>query len=249
MQPSEGEGQDIELYNLPPDRMIPFRFNGKQWFAYDTEQGDSKDRFLIFGSDEIIHLPAMSEDGMKGMGIIKLMQGAIRTNKETEKYVEKFYQDGGLFGGFIETEKPLTKEQKTEISDAIKNNFSGTQKAHRWMVLAGMTAKPNTPELDTAQVAENRQFSVLEVCRMLRIPPHIVYELNRATWANIESLGIEVVKYTLNNWIIPLEQECTRKLLTIEERKNGVYIRFDTAALMRGDHAAQIDASVKRLQN
>jgi len=245
--------EDPQLFLLPPDRVTPFRFNGQQWYAYDlgqTPNANPNSRYLIFAAAEMIHLPALSFDGIAGMPMVKMMAGTLRTTKNTEAYISQYYGQGGLLGGVVESDKPLTKEQVQEYGDVITNKFSGVDKAHKWLVLGnGAKAKTLSPDVDTAQISENRQFGVTEICRMLRIPPHLLYELGRATWANIESLGIEVVKYTLSNWITPLEQELTRKLLTRQERKAGCYIRFDTSALMRGDHQAQIDAAVKRTQN
>lgn len=245
---------DTQLFNLPPDRMIPFRYQGQQWYAYDLEQPQDpskpNSRYLIFSAAEILHLPALSFDGQSGLGLIRLMAGTLKTSKSTEHYVGKYYAQGGLMGGVIESDAKLTVEQITDLTNLVNNKYSGSDNAHKWMILGnGATAKTLSPQLDTAQTSENRQFSVLEIARMLGVPPYLLFDLTRATWANIEFLGIEVVKYTLNNWIVPLEQEITRKLLTRQERKNGTYVRFDVSALLRGDHAAQIDAAVKRSSN
>jgi HK97 family phage portal protein len=247
-------GQDTEMYLLPPDRMKAFRFNGKQFYVYDTETPTDPDNpnsnWIVFGADEIIHLPALSFNGMTGLPMVKMMAGTFRTAKNTEQYVSTYYGQGGLMMGVLESDQPLTQEQVNFYSDTITNKFSGADKAHRWMTVGhNLKARNLANNLDTGQVVENRQFSVIEFCRMLRLPPHILYELGRATWANLESLGREVVIYSLMAWVKPLEQELTRKLLTRAERKAGTIIKFDFSDLTRGDTATQVEIATKRVMN
>jgi HK97 family phage portal protein len=247
-------GDETTLYNLAPDRMIPFRFKGQQWYAFDTEQlvdaHDPNSRYIIFADSEMLHLSALSFDGMAGMKTVQMTGETLRTAKNTEAHISRYYKQGGLLGGVIETDQKLTPEQRKEISDAIRNEYSGVENSNKWMIIThGGKARTLTPALDTTQTDLNRKYSTLEICRILRLPPHILYELGRATWANIESMGIELVKYSLTNWTTPLEQEMDRKLLTRPERKSGFYIKCNFAALLRGDHAAQIDAATKRTQN
>ena len=232
------DASGVELFNLPPDRMIPFRFNSKQWFAYDTGEKD-KDKYIVFGSDEIIHLPALSFDGMQGLRMVKLMSGALGTARSQEQYVTKYYEQGGMMKLSIESEKVFTKEQILELKDQITNHHGGVNNAHKVMILGNSAkAKVLNPDLDTDKLKSAREWTVHDICRMLRIPPHMLYEMGRATWGNAETMGREMVTYTLGNWIAPLEQELARKLLTRQERKNGLYVRFDTSDLMKADFAA-----------
>ena len=139
------------LYNLPPDRVYPFRFGGKQFFAYDTETGDAKGRYIIFGSDEMLHLPALSYDGMQGDRMVRSMAGSLATIKQTERYVTQFYTQGGLMGGFLETENELSTEEVIDVNDQLHNKFSGVDNAVKWMTLPfKLKAKPHVPQLDTA---------------------------------------------------------------------------------------------------
>ncbi|MCG3181203.1 MAG: hypothetical protein BIFFINMI_03578 [Phycisphaerae bacterium] len=246
-------GRQVQLFNLPPDRMHPFRFQGRQWFALDLEKPQDANRpnsrYLIFGDDEILYMPALSFDGMRPLGLIRLMTGSLRTAKQTEKYVGEFYEHGGIFGGFLSSEKPMTKEQITDITDKIRNEYSGAGKAHKWMVVSSLKPTPLTAQLDTQQVVENRQFAIGDVARMLGLPAYVLGDMTKATWANIEQLSMEVVKYSLAFRIMPFEQECSRKLLTRAERQAGVYVHVDTAKLLTGDHASQAETSNKRLLN
>jgi HK97 family phage portal protein len=235
------QGAAVELYNLNPKKVYPFRALAKQWFAYDTGNGaDIKDRFVIFSSDEILHLPALSSDGQIGMGMVKMMSGSLATMKSTERYVNTYHSQGGAMGGVIHGAGKLTREQRKEITDMVTNNFSGTANSHKWMVLGdGFEADTLSPTLDKAAVAENRTFGVLEVCRALRLPPHVIFELGRSTWGNLTQLSLETIKYSLNNWIIPAEQELSRKLLTTAERQAGYRVDFDVSELLRGDAESQ----------
>lgn len=242
----EATGEINGLLNLMPDRVTPFRYNGEQWFRYDMGKNEKP---LFLASYEVLHLPAFSYDGMNGLPMIKLMNGSLRIGKGAEEFGARFFEADGHLGGTLETDGELTPEQIADLKLQISTK-KGTGHSHKWMVLTqGLKAKSQVQPNDSAQYNETRTFSVVDVCRMLRVAPHHVYDLSRATWANVESLGIETVKYSLNNWIIPLQQESARKLLTPIERKAGVYIAYDVESLQRGNAVEQTDVSVKRVTN
>jgi len=244
-------GAETELYNVPPKRMIPFRFQGRQWYAFDNRQpsdgGKPGTRWLIFASDEILHVPGLSLDGMAGVDAMQLHGSTYKTARATEKYVGKYYRQGGLMGGAVESDQKLTKDQIKEMINLIRNEYSGEHNAHKWMVLSQAKAHMLSNTLDSAQTDKNRQFGVLEIARIYGVPPHLLYDLGRATWANVEQLAIECIRFTLSSWIVPTEMEIDRKLLSRTERRAGVYTRFETKAVQRGDHAGQIDGATKRV--
>lgn len=244
-------GQDMQLWNLHPSRVIPFRFEGALWYAYDTgQQNQDKDnRYLIFADYEMLHLPGLSLDGERGLAMVRTARGSLSTAKATEQYVNKFHSQGGQMGGAIETDQPLTKEQIDTYVNQIRNQYSGVDKAFRWMVLGhGLKANALKVGLDTGQVAENRDFSVLEICRLTGVPPHVLFDISDSSkYDNMELLGREVVQYTLKGWIIPLDQECTRKMLTTDERKKGLRVCSDLSHLMEGDTTDQTNNASKRV--
>ena len=186
---------------------------------------------------------------MVGLSLAKIMARSLGLAKTTEQYVEKYYENGGILCLVIAGDKPLKDEQEKKIRDMVTNRHAGIDNAFRTLILGGLKAEAISPEMDEESVSANRQFSISDIARMFRLPAYILGDLSKATWGNIKSLGIELVKYSLANWLTPLEQELTRKLLTTAERKAGIYIRCDVSALLRGDHAAQIDAAIKRVQN
>src|SRR5439155_5117906 len=131
------------------------------------------------------------------------------------------------------------------IVDRLRPTHSGIDSDYSFTTLTG-GAKLNNSTIppEQSQLLQSRQFAVIDMCRILRVPPHVVYDLGRATWANVESMGIEVVKYSLRPWVEKAEQELSSKLLTQKEQDDGYYIRYSVDSLLRGDTATQTNTTL-----
>lgn len=243
-------GKPVGIYNILPDRVQPFRTedtNGvmQQWYALGINNRVSP---VPIPASDVIHVPGLGFDGMRGYPIVQLMSANLRVGKSAEAFGDRFFANGGHLGGVISTPNKLTPEQIETMRSQISTGHTGVANAHRWMVLqGGAEAKTLTMPPDSAQYLETRRFSVLDVARILRVPPHVLYDLDRATWNNIEQMGIDLVKYSLNAWIVKTEQEINRKLFSPTERRAGYFVKLNVDALQRGDHAQQIDSATKRL--
>src|SRR5207237_5443130 len=112
------------------------------------------------------------------------------------------------------------------------------------VLTGGAKLTNNTIPPEESQLLESRQFAVIDMCRILRVPPHVVYDLGRATWSNIESMAIEVVKYSLLPWVKKAEQELSSKLLTQAEQDAGYYVNYSVDGLLRGDTATQTNTTL-----
>ncbi len=240
-------GQPIGLFNLCPDRVVAFRSGGQQYYAIDATAGGNK-KYVVVEASNIIHLPALSYNGMTGLPMVWLMRQALRIGKSAETFAGKFFDSGANLGGSITSDKAFTDKQIADVQRQMKTNLSGVSKSHEWLVLGGAEVNPFDIQMDKAQNLETRTFSIDDVCRALRLPPHIVYSLGRATWGNLDQLEREVVKYSLANWVTPAEQELKRKLLTTDEIRNErIYVKFDLDCLLRGDPVVQTDNMIKRV--
>jgi HK97 family phage portal protein len=244
-------GGQTRLWNLLPDRVIPFRFIGpdgepKQYYSIGTAA--STGGMHVVPATDILHIAGLGFDGLRGYPIVQIMSQPLRVGKAAEAFGDRFFSNGGHLGGVIESPEKLTPEQVETLRTQIATGYTGVANSHRWMILMNKaTAKTLTMPPETAQYLETRQMAVIDVSRILGIPPHILFELGRATWGNIEQMGIELVKYSLGPWVIKSEQEYSRKLLTTQERKARLYVRLNVDALQRGDHAQQIDSTSKRI--
>lgn len=246
----DNSGKPVGIYNILPDRVQPFRIedsNGvmQQWYALGINNRVSP---VPIPASDVIHVPGLGFDGMRGYPVVQLMAAALRVGKSAEAFGDRFFANGGHLGGVISTPNKLTPEQIETMRSQISTGHTGVANAHRWMVLqGGAEAKTLALPPDSAQYLETRRFAVLDIARILRVPPHVLYDLDRATWNNIEQMGIDLVKYSLNAWIIKTEQEINRKLFSPTERRAGYFVKLNVDALQRGDHAQQIDSATKRL--
>ena len=232
------------LHNLPPDRVEPLRVDGRTWYAVARDDGGAtpvRDR-------DIVHIAGLGFDGLKGYSPIQLMADSLGLGRSAQKWATKFYESGAHLGGVISTEAQLTPEQLQDVRTEINKRHSGLDNAAKWMVLmGGASATPLGAPPETAKLVEVLGVSVNQVAQILRVPPHALYDMSRATWANIEHQGRELVQYSLRPWLVKAEQAIRAKLFSRAERESGYFVRFNVDALLRGDHAAQMDAARLRL--
>lgn len=246
----DGNGKPSGLFTLLPDRIIPFRMDDasgrtRQWYALGLNGVANP---IPIAASDILHIPGLGYDGMRGYPVVEIMRANLQLAMSAERFGEKFFSNGGHLGGTIETEGKLTAEQIETMRSQVHSGHTGVANAHKWMILqGGAKAKTLTLAPDSAQFLETRRFSVTDIARILRTPPHVLYDLDRATWSNIEQMGIDLVKYSLSTWLIKTEQEVNRKLFSPAERRSGYYVKLNVDALQRGDHNQQIESASKRL--
>lgn len=133
--------------------------------------------------------------------------------------------------------------QRGMAEDALKKSIAGWRAAHEGPDSSGKTAilhdgaefKPLALSSTDAQFLELRKFQILEICRAFRVPPSMVYELDRATWSNTEAMGREFLTYSLEPWLRQIESALARALFSADERAAGYAVKFDRDDLTRAD--------------
>ena len=101
---------------------------------------------------------------------------------------------------------------------------------------------------EQAQFLETRKFQINEIARIFRVPPHMVGDLEKSSFSNIEQQSLEFVKYTLDPWIIRWEQSLNRTLLNQEEKKT-YFFKFNVEGLLRGDYQSRMQGYATARQN
>lgn len=173
---------------------------------------------------------------------LSLASDAIGTAKAMETHAKRLFENGARPSGVLETAAKLGDEAAKTMGKAFKAAMAGAENAGKIPVLwDGTKFSPLTLNSTDAQFLENRKFQVIETCRAFRVPPSMIYELDRATWSNGEQQGREFLSYTLEPWLRLLEAAMRRALFTPEER--AIYrIRFDRDDLTRADLTARATA-------
>ena len=217
-----GKGEVISLYPLMPNKMTVDRDQGgKLYYSYqrsNEEAIQSKDSNVILKPSDVLHIPGLGFDGLVGYSPIAMAKNAIGMAIACEEYGAKFFSNGASPGGVLE--HPGTIKDPQRIRDSWQSTFGGSGNANKIAVLEeGMKFTPIGIAPEQAQFLQTRKFQIDEIARIFRVPPHMVGDLDRSSFSNIEQQSLEFVKYTLNPWVVRWEQSIARALLTPEEKK------------------------------
>jgi HK97 family phage portal protein len=142
---------------------------------------------------------------------------------------------------------------KDDAYERLKNSFtdaySGLQNAGKPILLEnGAKFNPIKLDVQDAMFLQQRQMTVYEIARIFGVPPHILYQLDKASFNNIESLGIEFVRYSLRPWLEMIESAFNLDLLR-DDDFGKKEIRFDLDAMLRGDTASRAAFYQSLIQN
>ena len=245
-----GKGEVIGLYPLMPNRMTVDRdSNGQIIYQYQMQDSDAhtgKSGSVTLRPSEVLHVPGLGFDGLVGYSPIAMAKNAIGLSIATEEYGAKFFANGATPGGILEF--PGTVKNPESIRESWNKGFSGSN-AHKVAILEeGMKYTPISISPEQAQFLETRKFQIDEIARIFRVPPHMVGDLEKSSFSNIEQQSLEFVKYTLEPWIIRWEQSLNRALLT-EKEKPDYFVKFNVDGLLRGDYQSRMNGYAIARQN
>ena len=244
------KGEVIGLYPLMPNRMTVDRDkSGQLVYQYQMQDSDThtgKTGYVTLRPSEVLHVPGLGFDGLVGYSPIAMAKNAIGLSIATEEYGAKFFANGATPGGILEF--PGTVKNPESIRESWNKGFSGSN-AHKVAILEeGMKYTPISISPEQAQFLETRKFQIDEIARIFRVPPHMVGDLEKSSFSNIEQQSLEFVKYTLEPWIIRWEQSLNRALLT-EKEKPDYFVKFNVDGLLRGDYQSRMNGYAIGIQN
>ncbi len=246
-----GKGEIIALYPLMPDRMTVDRDEkGRLYYEYMVSSDDAptiKGSTVKLPPSEVLHIPGLGFDGLVGYSPIAMAKNAIGMAIACEEYGAKFFANGAQPSGVLE--HPGTIKDPSRVRESWTQTFGGSQNANKVAVLEeGMKYTPISISPEQAQFLETRKFQINEIARIFRVPPHMVGDLEKSSFSNIEQQSLEFVKYTLDPWVSRWEQSIVRSLLTEEEKKQ-YFIKFNVDGLLRGDYESRMNGYATARQN
>lgn len=246
-----GKGEVIGLYPLMPDRMTVDRDeNGHLYYEYQITTDDAlsnKDTIVKLQPEDVLHVPGLSFDGLVGYSPIAMAKNSIGLGIAAEEYGSKFYANGAAPSGVLE--HPGTLKDPTKVRESWTQTFGGSSNSNKVAVLEeGMKYTPISINPAEAQFLDTRKFQVTEICRIFRVPPHMVADLEKSSFSNIEQQSLEYVTYTLRPWLCRLEQAMIRRLLSESEKKD-YFIKFNVDGLLRGDYQSRMTGFATARQN
>ena len=246
-----GEGEVVALYPLMPKRMTVDRdSSGQLFYSYQMNNTDAptmKAGTVILKPSDVLHIPGLGFDGLVGYSPIAMAKNAIGLAIATEEYGAKFFANGATPGGLLEY--PGTVKDPDRVRESWNKGFSGSQNAGKVAILEeGMKYTPISIAPEQAQFLETRKFQINEIARIFRVPPHMVGDLEKSSFSNIEQQSLEFVKYTLDPWVVRWEQSLSRALFTPEEKKR-YFFKFNVEGLLRGDYQSRMNGYATARQN
>ena len=246
-----GKGEIIGLYPLMPDRMTVDRDDkGRLYYEYQLSSDDAhtmKGSTVILQPKDVLHIPGLGFDGLVGYSPIAMAKNAIGLAIAAEEYGSKFYANGAAPSGVLE--HPGTLKDPSKVRESWTQTFGGSSNANKVAVLEeGMKYTPISISPNEAQFLETRKFQINEIARIFRVPPHMVGDLEKSSFSNIEQQSLEFVKYTLDPWVSRWEQNMMRSLLA-EEEKPTYFIKFNVDGLLRGDYQSRMNGYAIGRQN
>ena len=248
----DGAGRVLGLYPLLPDKMDVQRDDkGNIYYVY-SRNSDENPMFKEYGNirlkaEDVLHIPGLGFDGLIGYSPIAMAKNAVGMTLACEEYGASFFANGANPGGVLE--HPGTIKDPQRVRESWQSTFGGSGNANKIAVLEeGMKYTPIGISPEQAQFLETRKFQINEIARIFRVPPHMVGDLDKSSFSNIEQQSLEFVKYTLDPWVIRWEQSLQRSLLLPGE-KGKYFIKLNVDGLLRGDYQSRMNGYAVGRQN
>jgi len=239
----DGRGRVVALYPLLPNKMDVSRAkNGELFYTYRRDQEESRvhpdSGIVTLRKEDVLHIPGLGFDGIVGYSPIAMAKNSVGMALAVEEYGATFFGNGANPGGVLE--HPGTIKDVQRVKDSWNSAYQGSGNAHRVAVLEeGMKFHAIGIPPEQAQFLETRKYQLNEIARIFRVPPHMVGDLDRATFSNIEHQSLEFTKYTVGPWVTRWEQALQQALILPSERSR-YFIKFNLDGLLRGDYQSRM---------
>jgi len=231
------QGNAVELLPIPPGMVQPKRKDKYSPIEYHFDNGQ-----VVLPAWKILHIPGLGFDGINSFSPIQLFRLTIGLGMAVEEFGARYFGQGTNIGGFIEHPQNIGKEAYERLKTSINEQYRGLQRSHGVVILEeGAKYSKIALPLEDMQFIESRKFTATEMARIHGIPPHLIGDLEKATFSNIEEQGLEAVTYLFRSWAVRWEQALNIKLFSEDER-DRFYIKFELDGLLRGNLKSRYDA-------
>lgn len=221
------------LWPLLPGNVFPQRSlqTGELFYDAVLYNGESR-RFRAY---EMVHIPGLGFDGISGRSPVRQFAETMGFNLDIKSYGRKFFKNGARPSGVLQHPGSLSEDAQKRLENKFDKRYSGIENTGKTILLEeGMTYHQIGVPPEEAQFIESRKYSVEEIARIYGVPPHMIGDLEHATFSNIESQDINFAKHSIVPECVNWEQELMRKLLNDDEQAR-YEIEFNMEGLVRGD--------------
>jgi HK97 family phage portal protein len=243
--PVRVRGEVRELLPINPGIVTPRMLADGGTVVYDVEFTKGK---RTLDSTEIVPFRLFTLDGYTPLSPVCYMRKTIGTALAAQEHGGRLFANSARPGGILSTDKSLSKEAAVRLRGDVEEIVGGRENANRLLVLGeGMKWTQMGMTSDDAQWLESRKFSRSEIAGVFRVPPHLIADLERATFSNIEQQDLNLLKHSIMPYLRRIEQRVRASLMSDADRKAGYYARFNQDALLRGDAKSRAEALAIRL--
>lgn len=235
-------GRAKALWPLRPDRVTVRSAPGADplpelAYAFRGPGGE-----VVFPATDVLHVRGLSSDGLAGLSPVSVHRETIAVEAAEREFAGRFFGGSARPGGILKHPGKLTPDAAGRLKASWEAAHRGLDQAHRVAVLEeGVEWASTSLPLADAEFVAQRRFSLEEVARIFRVPPHLIGDLTRSTYNNIEHQALDFAVHSLRPWLVRLEQAYARSLLFADERRD-LYVEHVLDGLLRGDVRARYEA-------
>jgi HK97 family phage portal protein len=240
-------GDIVGLWPIPTRHITKGRNSNTKELMYVVNNPDGTQSPLY--PENMLVIPGIGFDNIKAFKPAIVAREAIGLGLATEAFGATFFGNGTIATGIVEYPGAMSDEAFNRYEKTMTEKYSGLKNSNRLIFLEeGLKFTQLTIPPESAQFLETRKFQVIEIARFFNVPPHMIMDLERATFSNIEQQSLGYVMYSLMPWLVKWEQAIFKDLLTPTERKK-FFSRFTVAGLLRGDFKTRMEGYHIMLQD
>lgn len=233
-------GTPTQLICLNPETVTVVVNNNELYYQMDSGVLDSSD---------VLHFKTITDDGITGLSPIDQCAKALKWSISLEEFGSTFFSNGAKPSSILQTDRALSDTALQRLKTSFNNNYGKLKNSNSTIVLEeGLTFKPISISPEQAQFLSSRQFSIEEVARIFNVPPHLLKDLSKSSFNNIEMQSQEFVTYTLMPYITRIEEEMNLKLFRSNQLGN-TFVEFNVNGLLRGDVKSRTEAYKTAITN
>lgn len=238
-------GDVVELLPLRPEAVSVERRNWELLYTYTDANG----RTGTVGSDKMLHVRGLSLDGIMGVSPIRYGRDAIGLAMATERHGARMFKNGARPGGVLKHPAKLSDEALEHLKLSWEAAHGGENTGGTAILEEGMSYDNISMTNEDAQYLDTRQFQRTEICALFRVPPHMIGDLTKSSFSNIEQQALEFVKYSVLPWCKRIETAFWHGLLSEEQRRQGYRVEFLVDGLERADIKTRYESYSIAIQN
>lgn len=238
----KSNGDPAALWSMDPRKSRVERIAGRKLYYFEGQRDP-------YPAADVIDLPWMPRaDGVGHYSPVQRGQRALSLARALDQYATNMFANGGVPAAVVTGPQAMGPDATRRMLDDVYKNIQQAAAAGRGLTAlpAGFSISKVGIDPVDAQLIEGRKMQVVEIARLLNLPPQFLQDLERSTFSNAEQQDLQLVKHTVLHWVVAFEQELNLKLFG--PRRNARSVKHNLDGIMRGDFKSRVDALARGVQ-